>query len=240
MGCPDKKVEKQTAGAALIKNPALAKEIIRAERESAPRLPISVKTRLGYNTIETNTWVRELLETKLDALTIHARTRKEMSLILAHWNELKKIVAMRDKISPDTLIIGNGGVLDIEDAKKIIQETGCDGMMLGKAIFGTPWLFANLDGKRSLKDAPRLDFACPSEAWRRREEPSVEKKLKIMVEHTKLFEELLGTHKNFAIMKKHYRAYCSGFDGAKELRIKLMETKDANEVENLVNDFLKH
>jgi len=260
MGCPDKTIEKQNAGAALIKNPKLAGEIIQAAREGAPNLPVSVKTRLGYNKIETDSpaggWIRELLETKLDALTIHARTRKEMSLVPAHWDEVKKIIKMRDEISPDTLIIGNGGVLDMEDAKRIAKETGCDGIMLGKAIFGNPWLFASLGGERSLKDASRSDL----------EEPSVEKKLKVMVEHTKLFEKLLSLNrqkpigrtsqgevlgKNFAIVKKHYKAYIKGFDacptersqpfgrGAKELRIKLMEAKDAGEVEQITNNFFK-
>ena len=97
------------------------------------------------------------------------------------------------------------------------KETGCDGVMLGRAIFGNPWLFN-----------PRYALG----------QIRVEEKLKVMVEHTKLFEELLS-HKSFAIMKKHYKAYVAGWDGAKELRMKLMEAKDAMEVEQIVNNYLK-
>ena len=92
-------------------------------------------------------------------------------------------------------------------------ETGADGIMLGRAIFGNPWLFAG--GERS-------DLM----------EPSIETKLKVLIEHTKLFEKLLGEHKNFAIMKKHFKAYVEGFAGAKELRMKLMEAVSASEVEH--------
>jgi nifR3 family TIM-barrel protein len=213
MGCPDKSVEKQCAGAAMIKNPKLAKEIIRAAKEGGGGLPVSVKTRIGYNKNEIETWIRALLEEDLAALTVHLRTRKEMSSVPAHWEFMKRIVEIRDEMGKETLIIGNGDALDLEDAKKKINETGCDGVMLGRAIFGNPWLFS---GKI----------------------PTLEEKLRVMVEHTKLFEKVLGPHKNFAIMKKHYKAYVNGFDGAKELRMKLMEAQNAAEIEAITNDFL--
>ncbi|MFA6520308.1 MAG: tRNA-dihydrouridine synthase [Candidatus Paceibacterota bacterium] len=213
MGCPDKSVEKQSAGAACIKDPHLAKEIIKAAKEGGGGLPVSVKTRIGYNKNEIETWIRELLSLDLAVLTVHLRTRKEMSDVPAHWDLMKRIVEIRDEVSPNTLIFGNGDVVDLEDAKRKVEETGCDGVMLGRAIFGNPWLFSG-----------RI--------------PSLKEKLQVMVEHTKLFEELLGEYKNFAIMKKHYKAYVNGFDGAKELRMKLMEAEDASQVENITNDFL--
>ncbi|KKR74879.1 MAG: tRNA-dihydrouridine synthase [Candidatus Nomurabacteria bacterium GW2011_GWA1_40_8] len=213
MGCPDKSIEKQCAGAAMMKNPQLAREIIRAAKEGAGDLPVSVKTRIGYNKNEIETWIRELLSEDIAALTVHLRTRKEMSNVPAHWDLMKRIVQIRNEMKKKTLILGNGDVLNLEDAKRKVEETGCDGVMLGKAIFGNPWLFAE-------------------------KVPSIKEKLEVMIEHTKLFEKMLGGHKNFAIMKKHYKAYVNGFDGAKELRVKLMEAENALQVENIANDFL--
>ncbi len=213
MGCPDKSIEKQCSGASMMKDPKLAGEIIRAAIEGGQGLPVSVKTRVGYNKNEIETWIPELLKENLAALTVHLRTRKEMSNVPAHWDLMKRIVEIRNEMKVETLILGNGDIVDLEDAKIKAKETGCDGVMLGRAIFGNPWLFA---GKK----------------------PSIKQKLEVMVEHTKLFEKMLGGHKNFAIMKKHYKAYANGFDGAKELRVKLMEVENATQVEKIVNDFL--
>ncbi|MFA7216728.1 MAG: tRNA-dihydrouridine synthase [Candidatus Paceibacterota bacterium] len=217
MGCPDKSVEKQGAGANLIKNPSLAKELILAAKEGAGDLPVSVKTRIGYNKDELETWLPALLEAEPSVIIIHARTRKEMSKVPARWETIKRAVEIRDNMKSKTLIFGNGDVLDIKDAEQKAKDTGCDGVMLGRAIFGNPWCF-----NRSIKV----------------EDVSIEEKLKVLVEHTKLYEELLP-HKSFAIMKKHYKAYVTGFDGAKELRMELMETKDAFEVEEIINKYLK-
>ena len=217
MGCPDKSVEKQNSGAAMMKNPELARAIIRAARRGAPNLPISVKTRIGYNKNEIDKWIPQLLAENLSALIVHCRTRKEMSKVPARWEHLKEVIELRDKISPSTVIIGNGDVIDIADAKNKIKETGCDGVMLGRAIFGNPWLF-DQNKKQIL----------------------TEEKLRVMVEHTKLFEKELGGIKSFAIMKKHYKAYVQGFDGAKELREKLMLAENANEIETIVEKFLEN
>lgn len=222
MGCPDRSVEKQCAGAAMMKDPVLAKEIIRAAKEAG--LPISVKTRIGYNKNEIETWVRALLEEDLAVLTVHLRTRKEMSNVPAHWDLMKDIIRIRDEMKKGTLIFGNGDVVDLEDAKQKIEKYGGDGVMLGRAIFGNPWLFA--DGRRfDLEES---------------NSPSLDQKLKVMIEHTKLFEKELGGHKSFAIMKKHYKAYVHGFDGAKELRMELTEAKDATEVEKITLKFIQN
>lgn len=213
MGCPDRNVEKQGGGAAMIKSPELAQEVVRATQEGGGGLPVSVKTRVGFNKVELETWIPKLLETKLAAITVHARTRKEMSKTPARWGHVKEVVAMAK--GSGTLIIGNGDVKNITDAKAKAAETGADGIMLGRAIFGNPWLFANA----------RLPVP-------------LEERLLVMVEHTKLFHELLGDIKNFAVMKKHYKAYVNGFDGAKELRMKLMETETPEEVEAIVQNFL--
>ena len=239
MGCPVKKVLNQNSCSALIRTPELAKEIILATKSGAPSLTVSVKTRIGFNKVEIDTWIPAILETNPAALTVHLRTVKEMSKVPAHWELMKDIVAIRDKMNPvkdgarsKTLIIGNGDVVDLEDAQRKIQETGCDGVMLGRAVFGNPTLFADKEFFRVLGKNPqttqKLFVSSPQE------------KLKMMLEHTKLFEQMLGGHKNFAIMKKHYKAYVNGFDGAKELRVKLMDAESAQEVENIVNDYLKN
>ena len=221
MGCPDRSIEKQGAGACMIKNPKLAREMIRAAKDGAPGLPISIKTRIGYNKNEIDTWIRELLSEDIAALTVHLRTRKEMSNVPAHWELMQNVVRIRDDMKKDTLILGNGDALDLADAKLKVKETGCDGVMLGRAIFGNPWLFS--------KD-PSLILPLAGK--------EIKRKLKVMIEHTKLYEKMLGQHKNFAIMKKHYKAYVNGFEGAKELRVKLMEAENATEVEATANDFL--
>ncbi len=218
MGCPDRSIEKQNSGASMMKNPNKAAEIIAAAKAGAPKLPISVKTRIGYNKNEMETWIPFLLEQNIAALTIHLRTRKEMSKVPAHWDLMPKIIEMRNRITPNTLIIGNGDVIDLKDAKNKATETSCDGVMLGRAIFGRPDLFKK--NNNISKD--------------------ISKKLKILIEHTIFFEKKLGKYKNFAIMKKHFKAYANGFDGAKELRVRLMETTNAKQVKEVVENFLKN
>lgn len=217
MGCPDKSVEKQGAGASLIKDPARAQELICAAQRGAQGLPVSVKTRVGYNKNELDTWIPALLETHPAALIIHARTRKEMSKVDAHWEDVFRAVQMRDEAQSETLIVGNGDVASCEEGEHRIHETGADGVMVGRGIFGNPWFF---DREARKADIPLAE------------------QLRVMVEHTKLFEDLLGDVKSFAIMKKHYKAYVTGFDGAKELRMKLMEAKTARDVEQIVKMFL--
>lgn len=211
MGCPDQSVEKQGAGAAMIKNPENALKVIEAARNGASALPVSVKTRLGFNIFDFD-WIKMLLHLNLSALTIHLRTRKEMSKVAAHWELMNQIVELRDEIAPETLIIGNGDVKDLSEARLRTEETGCDGVMIGKGIFGNPWLWS-------------------------RYIPTIKERLEVMVEHSKLFEELLP-HKSFAIMKKHFKAYVTGFDGAVDLRAELMNTENAREVESIVNRYI--
>ena len=208
MGCPDKSIEKQGSGASLIKTPDIAVALI----ESAKKIdiPVSVKTRIGYSSFDRE-WFSTLLSTGLSALTVHLRTRQELSDVSANWECMKEITSLRDAISPDTLIIGNGDVFSLDLARKRSQL--CDGVMVGRGAFGNPWFFS---GK----------------------EVSFREKLEVMVEHTLLFEKLLGDIKSFHIMKKHYKAYVQGFDGAKELRVLLMECSSGKEVSDIVKRFL--
>lgn len=221
MGCPDRSIEKQECGAAMIKRPKDAQAIIAAAKRGAKELPVSVKTRLGYNKDELEEWLPALLEATPAAITLHARTRKDMSKVPAKWERLARAVAIRDECASETLIIGNGDIADLADAREKANATGVDGVMLGRAIFGNPWLF------HSEHDALTV---------------SIIERLRVMVEHTILFEELLP-HKNLAIMKKHYKAYVQGFEGAHALRVNalrslLMEAQSAAAVKAIVGGFI--
>lgn len=216
MGCPDAGVEKSGGGAALIKDPPRAQKIIletkRGVADAGSSIPVSVKTRLGYNVNELQTWLPALLEVKPAAITLHARTRKEMSAVPAHWDQVARAVELAG--GSGVLILGNGDVNTLEEARARVKETGCDGVMIGRGIFGNPWLFAE-------------------------KIPSVEEKLRVCIEHTQLFAQLFKDIKPLDVMKKHYKAYVNGFEGAKELRMKMMEAKSAGEIEILVQEFLQ-
>lgn len=233
MGCPDKSVEKQGSGAAMMKDQKLAGEIIQAVKDGIKdsgkkNISVSVKTRIGYNKNQIDEWIPFLLSQNIDALTIHARTRKEMSDVPARWEHIKEVIEIRNKMGIKTKIIGNGDVRSLEHGRVLAEETGCDGIMIGRAVFGNPWIFG---GKRPCLKGVRGKAL-------RSQEISVQEKLKAMLEHTKLYEKLLGKVKNFANMKKHYKAYVNGFDGAKELRVKLMKTENFKEVRDIVDNFL--
>lgn len=215
MGCPDRSIEKQGAGAKLITTPDLAVEIIQAAKRGAPTLPVSVKTRLGYNKDVLEEWLPKILSADPVAVTVHARTRKEMSLVPARWERVKRAVEIRNELGSNALILGNGDAKNLEDARQKVAESGADGAMLGRAIFGNPWLFS------------------------KNPEVSIETRLRVAIEHSKMFEEMLGDIKSFALMKKHFKAYVEGFPGAKELRMQLMETSNAQEIEDIIEAFLK-
>ncbi|MFA6554128.1 MAG: tRNA-dihydrouridine synthase [Candidatus Paceibacterota bacterium] len=229
MGCPDRAVLKQGGGSSLIKNSKIALEVLKMAREGSS-IPISVKTRIGYTKIDLD-WIRLLLEQKLPALTVHLRTTKELSLVKAHWDVMPEIIKMRNEISPETLIIGNGDVNSLEMAQEMVRKYGCDGVMIGRGIFGRPWFFS-----KDPKFSEITDFSSEKT-------PTKQVRLKIMVEHTKLFEKTFKKGsvkmKNFDVMKKHFKAYVSGWDGAKELRVELMNCKNSKEVEKVVKEYLK-
>ncbi|MFZ2299712.1 MAG: tRNA-dihydrouridine synthase [Candidatus Moraniibacteriota bacterium] len=224
MGCPDKNVMKQGAGAACMKDPKRAQELIIAAREGTisfgRQLPISVKTRLGFNEDNLEALLPKLLEAQPAAITVHARTKKEMSKVPARWEQVKRAVEIAEACRPAgggarTLIIGNGDVKDLRDAAEKINATGADGVMLGRAIFGNPWLF---DKKKTIV--------------------TVAEKVRVALEHTKLFEEVWQDTKSFELMKKHYQAYINHFPQAKELRVQLMACHSADAVEKIIKKFL--
>ena len=213
MGCPDRDVEKQGAGAALIKNPDMAKQIIRALKKGAHPLPVSVKTRIGYSSPkEMSMWLQTLLEEDLAVITVHLRTRKEMSKVAAHWELAPEIVELRNKLAPQTLILGNGDIGSLEEAHQRVQKSGMDGVMIGRSVFGNPWFFSG-----------RV--------------PDLRVRLERMIEHAELYEQMYQGKKSFALMKKHFNAYAVGFEGAKELRMRLMEAESATQVRKIVWEY---
>lgn len=255
MGCPDKTIEKQGAGAIMIKTPEVAGAVIEAAKrgiKSASKdIPVSVKTRVGYNTPAIEEWIGFLLKQDIAALTVHARTRKELSKVPAPWERIREVVRLRDYISPNTVIIGNGDVVSLKDGDQKAKESGVDGVMVGRALFGNPWFF---DASREIvatlpKRAPwilrKLPFIKQFFDTKRKaaisstKPISVEERLRVMVEHGQLFETILGDIKNFSIIKKHMKAYVTGFAGAKELRVELMErANSASDVKRIVEEFL--
>lgn len=206
MGCPQRNVTKIGACAALIKNRKLAGEIIEATKSGCD-IPVSVKTRIGFNSIVTEEWISFLLGFDLAALTIHLRTAKEMSGVPAHWNEMEKIIELRDKISPNTLIIGNGDIVDYPDIASKCRKYDMNGGMIGRGVFNNITAF-NEKGPTELSEKERIDLC---------------------IKHIKLFDKTWGEKKKYDILKKYYKIYISGFEGAKELRMGLMETKSATE-----------
>lgn len=206
MGCPDKAIERQGAGACLIKTPEVAQGLIRAAQEASP-LPVSVKTRIGYNKVELEEWLPELLAAKPAAITLHLRTRKEMSAVPAHWELMKRAVEIRDSVDRSIPILGNGDVKSLAQAREKVAQSGADGVMVGRGIFGNPWIFAG----RTFEDS------------------TPQEKLAALVELAQEFEQL-SPPKSFAILKKHIKAFVAGYDGAAELRAKLMAAENAEEL----------
>jgi tRNA-dihydrouridine synthase len=217
MGCPAQGPVSRGVCSGLINNRPRAKEIIEATREGAAgMIPVSVKTRLGFRTIDF-TWIQFVLEQKPAVLTVHLRTVSEMSKVPAHWDKLKTVVEMRDALSPETLIIGNGDIKSLNEARQKVAEAGADGAMIGRGIFENPFLFSDT----------LISDKTPEE------------KMQLLLDHMHLWQDTWGDSKHFPILRKFFKVYASGFPGAQELRIQLMETQSPEETERLVASFLR-
>ena len=214
MGCPVKAVVKTGSGAALINTPDLAKDVIKATKEGAGTLPVSIKTRIGYNDITLDEWMKHLLDAEPAAITLHLRTKKEMSLSGAHWETID--VAVDSAKETDTLILANGDLKDLVHADEMIKKTGVDGIMMARAIYGYPWLF---------------------DRSRTRESITIEERLSMMIEHAQMYENVFESKKNFAVMIKHLRAYATSFDGAKELRVMMEHVENSIQVREQIEIF---
>jgi tRNA-dihydrouridine synthase len=205
MGCPADVICKQGSGAAMIKTPDLAIDVIRSACEGADDLPVSVKTRAGYNLPDVEGWISTLLQTSLSAITLHARTRKEMSKVPASWEYVSHAVDLKNRINPKITIIGNGDITSREEGMVRVRESGADGIMIGRGIFGNPWVFT---------------FTLPT----------ITERLHALAEHATIWNEFLGNHKSFSLMKKHIKAYINGWEGSKDEREYLMVAEDYDEL----------
>ncbi len=221
MGCPQKKIVKTHACAALINNPSLAQKIIQATKEgissTGKALPLSVKTRLGFSKLQTAQWIGMLLEQNLDALTIHGRTAKEMSDYPVHWDEIKKAVQLRNKLKLSTLILGNGDIKSRNEGLEKIKAYGLDGIMIGRGVFENLWVFEKSEKPHT---------------------PNQEKMLHLLLKHVRLFESEWGSGKNFAILKRFFKIYTRGLNNASELREQLMKTENRPEIELIINEYI--
>lgn len=216
MGCPDSTVIKNGAGSGLIKEPDKAAELIAAAKTGG--LPISVKTRLGFNKLDTfREWIPFLLRQDIQVLTIHLRTRKEMSKVPAHFELIDEILQMRDEIAPDTLIQINGDIKDRAQGLAIAKEhPGLDGIMIGRGIFESPFAFEDTATEHTLDDS--LDL------------------LRYQLDLHDEFEAEFGPT-NFQKLKRFFKIYVRGFSYASDLRFALMETKTTDEVRNILDEF---
>lgn len=214
MGCPDKAVVKNECCSALAQ-PHLrdkAVEIIKATQAGAGKLPVSIKTRLGFDKID-YTWHELLLRQKPSMLTVHVRTTKQMSKAAAKWDAISPIIELRDKISPETKIVLNGDIFTCPQGRSLAEEYGVDGIMIGRGVFIDPYAFA--------EESP----------WPR---VGKDERVALFRKHLQLFNETYPNgERKTAPLKKFAKIYISDFDGAKELRERLMA---ADAIDELLRD----
>jgi tRNA-dihydrouridine synthase len=213
MGCPDKSVIKNGAGSALIRAPEVAAELIAAAKEGG--LPVSVKTRLGYSsTSEWHAWITHLLRQDITNLTVHLRTRKEMSKVGAHFELIPEIKKLRDEIAPQTLLTINGDIEDRAQGEELVRQYNVDGIMIGRGVFHNPFAFEN-----------------------ERRVHSREELLELLNLHLDLFDKY--SHelepRAFEPLKRFFKIYIHSFPGASELREQLMHAKSTDDVRALIN-----
>ena len=213
-GCPDKSVVKNGCCIAMVDDRPLAAEIIQATKKGAGELPVSVKTRLGLGNIDL-TWLEFLLQQKLDALIIHGRTRSEMSKVPAHWDEIGKVRAIRDKLAVKSLIIGNGDAENRQQGLELAKKYQLDGIMIGRGVFADPFAFS--------ENSP----------W---ETYTTEQKINLYKKHVELFAKTWKNNERpIVTLNKFCKVYISGFDGAKELREELMSATSSGKLLEQLN-----
>jgi tRNA-dihydrouridine synthase len=212
MGCPAKSEVQNGACSALIKieNRELAGAIITATRDGlAGRLPLSVKTRMGFNTVDMS-WFTFLLGQDLDMLTVHGRTRQEMSKVPAHWDLIGDVVQLRNTLAPRTLMVGNGDVSSRAEGEALAARYGLDGIMIGRGIFQDPYIFS------------------PQSPW---PEKTKAERVQLYQWQVQLFADTWQAgERNIKTLNKFCKVYINGFDGAKELREQLMDADGTDEL----------
>jgi tRNA-dihydrouridine synthase len=210
MGCPQKNEVKNGTCSALMNDRPLADQIIQAAKEGLDnKLPISVKTRLGFSEIDM-TWIEFLLSHNLDMLSIHGRTKSQMSKVPANWEAIGEVSKLRDKIAPGTLIVGNGDVQSREDGIALAEKYNLDGIMIGRGVFNDPYVFS------------------PGSNW---ENADKSERINLYKKHVELFAKCWpNKERNIQTLNKFCKTYIQGFEGAKEFREILMEKKSFTEL----------
>lgn len=216
MGCPVDKIIKKGACSALMNNRIMAKDIILATQNGAEKMPVSVKTRIGFDAIDL-TWIEFLLEQNLAAITVHGRTVKELSNVDNHWEVIEQIVAMRDDIAPDTKLIANGDVKSKQHGEELAQKYALDGVMIGRAVFDDPYVF-------SIEDTWSITTA--------------QEKLQLYLNHIDLFDKTWKNTKNPDVLKKFAKIYMTGFKGAHRIREMVMGERTIEGVRKIIKDLL--
>ncbi|WP_047984789.1 tRNA dihydrouridine synthase [Ornithinibacillus californiensis] len=214
MGCPVDNVAENGKGCGLIRRPEVAAELIQAAK--AGGLPVSVKTRLGYTEVdEWRDWLTHILKQDIVNLSIHLRTREEMSKVDAHWELIPDIKKLRDEVAPNTLLTINGDIPDRQTGLKLVQQYGVDGVMIGRGIFKNPFAFEveqKEHGSKELLDLLRL--------------------------HLDLFDKYSKLEpRPYGPLRRFFKIYVKGFRGASELRNQLMSTGSTDEARALLDDF---
>ncbi|MFI5275482.1 MAG: tRNA dihydrouridine synthase [Candidatus Saccharimonadales bacterium] len=214
MGCPVKYEVSNGTCSALINNRPLALEILQATKEGAAgTLPVSVKTRLGFSIVDM-TWPELLLKQDLAMLTMHGRTRKEMSKVPAHWDLIGQVRELRDRVAPDTLFVGNGDVASRQQGLELIERYGLDGIMIGRGVFQDPFVFAENSPWEQFTKAERLA---------------------LFAKQVDLFARTWGDHERpIHTLNKFCKIYINGFDGAKELREQFMQATSSKELSAMI------
>ncbi|AQP53777.1 tRNA-dihydrouridine synthase [Vagococcus penaei] len=214
MGCPVPNVANRGKGSGLILRPEVAAELIQAAK--AGGLPVSVKTRLGfYDLAEMTDWLTHVFAQDIANLSIHLRTREEMSKVDAHWELIPEVVALRDQLAPQTLLTINGDIPDRTTGLKLAEQYGVDGIMIGRGIFKNPYAFEKNPREHSSQELLGL--------------------LRLQLDLQDKYAEqvprsIVGLHRFFKI-------YVKGFPGASDLRVKLMMTKSTDEARQILADF---
>jgi len=215
MGCPVPNVAAKGKGSGLIRYPETAAAIIQAAK--AGGLPVSVKTRLGYTKVdEWRDWLTHVLKQDIANLSIHLRTKKEMSNVDAHWELIPDIKQLRDEVAPDTLLTINGDIPDRQTGMELVNRYGVDGVMIGRGIFKNPFAFEKEPQEHSSKEL--LDL------------------LRLQLDlHDQYSEEL--EPRPFIALRRFFKIYVRDFPGASELRNQLMSTKSTDEVRDMLDFF---
>ncbi len=269
MGCPSKKVASLGSGAALIKDPARAKAIVKATKKGIERwvsgaplsifqvypelvdgfrchsarsleksvhirkqIPVSIKTRIGVEKTVVRDWIHHILDVCPAAITIHGRTLRQGYRGEADWEAIAEAAEIAR--GTETLILGNGDLKSMNDVTRRVRQTGVDGVLIGRAAMGNPWIFHKKEVARGiLKQTDRAEQLPPIH----QKGAGLNERFSVALQHARLYEAMNGKQ-YFSGMRKHLGSYCREFDGARSLRSSMVRTHDSEEVADLMKTFI--